>query len=117
MFSGNIAMQALSLPTRQLSRTEYEAMRTRENAACAALAAKWGMEAIGRDFPLHLSRAGPAIPGEWYIIRDGVRRKATAAQARDLDRVAGHGVHAFGPICAIEDLTKDSMSCRRKADT
>lgn len=108
-------MQALSLPTRQISRAEYEAMRIRENAACAALAAKWGVEAIGRDFPLHLSRAGPAIPDEWYIIRDGVRRKTTAAQARELNLVASHGVYALGPICALEDLTKNSMSWRLKA--
>ncbi len=37
--------------------------RSRENISCAALAAKWGVEAVGRDFPLLLSHAGHAIAG------------------------------------------------------
>lgn len=37
--------------------------RMRESA-CAALAAKWQVDAVGRDYRLHLSRAGPAVAGE-----------------------------------------------------
>lgn len=85
-----------------LSRAEYEAIRARERASCAALAAKWGVDAVGRDCPLYLSPAGPGLAGEWYVIDKGMRRKATASQARELNRVASHGVHAIGPVYATE---------------
>jgi len=90
----------LSAQAPPASRGPYDAMRARENAACAALAHNWGVEAVGRDYPLHLSRAGPAVAGEWYVIRNGKRCKASAAQAGDLDRVCRYGVHAIGPIYA-----------------
>jgi hypothetical protein len=95
-------MHTSSTPTPCVSRAEYEAMHAREKASCAALAAKWQVDAVGRDYPLHLSRAGPAIAGEWYVIRKGIRRKPTAAQERELDRVGGYGVHAIGPLYAAE---------------
>ena len=101
-----------SAPTRCVSRAEYEAIRAREKAACVALAAKWQVDAVGRDYPLHLSRAGPAIAGEWYVIRKGTRRKATVAQERELDRVGGYGVHAIGPSYAAEASTKGRMGLR-----
>ncbi|MGA8699364.1 MAG: hypothetical protein WB689_37170 [Xanthobacteraceae bacterium] len=88
------------------ARAEYEALHARENASCKALAVKWGVEAVGRDYPLHLSRAGPSVAGEWYVIRQGVRCKTTAAQARKLNRVGRYGVHAIGPIYATEASTK-----------
>lgn len=84
----------------RISRAQYEAIRANGIASGAALARKWRVEAVGRDYPLHLSRAGPAVAGEWYVISDGVRHKATAAQARVLDRVGHYGVHAIGPIYA-----------------
>ena len=93
-----IDASAVQLP--HISRAQYEAIRQSENASCAALASKWGVEAVGRDYPLHLSRAGPAVAGEWYVICKGMRREATAAQARDLERVCRYGVHAIGPIYA-----------------
>jgi hypothetical protein len=99
-------MQASPSPAPHISRAEYEAIRARENASCKALAAKWGAEAVGRDYPLHLSRAGPAVAGEWFVIRQGVRCKTTAAQARKLNRVGRYGVHAIGPIYATEASTK-----------
>lgn len=83
----------------RISRAQYEAIRANEIASCAALARKWRVEAVGRDYP-YLNRAGPAVAGEWYVISDGVRHKATAAQARVLDRVGHYGVHAIGPIYA-----------------
>lgn len=81
----------------------YEAIRACERAACAALAAEWGVDAVGRDWPLYLSRVGADTAGEWYVIDKGVRRKATASQARKLNRVASQGVHAIGPVYATED--------------
>lgn len=101
-------MQASPSPAPHISGAEYEALRSRENASCAALAVKWGVEAVGRDYPLHLSRAGPAVAGEWYVIRERVRRKTTAAQARKLNRVGRYGVHAIGPIYATEASTKSN---------
>lgn len=98
---------AVQLPC--ISRAQYEATRARENAACAACAHKWGVEAVGRDYPLHLSRAGPAVAGEWYVICKRGRRKATAAQARDLDRLCSSGVHAIGPIYATA-ASNDSVA-------
>jgi len=85
-----------------LSRAEYLSLRAREDASCAALATKWGVEGVGRDHPLFLSRAGPELAGEWYIIRKGVRCKPNAAQARQLNRVGSYGVHAIGPIYATK---------------
>jgi hypothetical protein len=58
--------------------------------------AKWRVNAVGRDYPLHPSRAGPAIAGAWYVIRKGTGQKATVAQGRELDRVGGYRVHAIG---------------------
>jgi hypothetical protein len=105
-------MHTSSAPTRCVSRAEYEAIRAREKAACAALAVEWQVDAVGRDYPLHLSRAGPAVAGEWYIIRKGVRRKATAAQERELDRVGSYDVRAIGPFYAAEASTKGTMRPR-----
>lgn len=95
------------------SRAQYLAIRARENASCAVLASKWAVQAVGRDYPLHLSRAGPAAVGDWYVIRDGVHRKATAAQARDLDRVGYYGVHAIGPIYANASSTEPAVTHQR----
>jgi hypothetical protein len=95
-------MHTSSASTRCVSRAQYEVIRAGEKTACAALAAEWQVDAVGRDYPLHLSRAGPAIAGEWYVIRKGIGRKATAAQERELDRVGGYGVHAIGPFYAAE---------------
>jgi hypothetical protein len=97
------------------SRANYEAMRTRERISCAALAAKWGVVAIGRDCPRYLSRtSADDIAGDWYVICN-TRRKATASEARELDRVAGHGVHAIGPVYATEasDLSGSPAACVR----
>ena len=93
-------MDPASARAPRISRDQYDAVRARENAACAALAHKWGVEAVGRDYPLYLSRAGPSVAGEWYVVRNAERCKATAAQARDLDRVCRYGVHAVGPVYA-----------------
>ena len=57
-------MHTSSASMRCVSRAQYEAIRACEKAACAALAAKWQVDAVGRDYPLHLSRAGAAIAGE-----------------------------------------------------
>jgi hypothetical protein len=99
-------MQASPSLAPHMSHMGYEAIRARENASCKALAAKWGVEAVGRDYPLYISRAGSAVAGEWYVIRDGVRSKTTAAQARELNRVGRYGVHAIGPIYVAEASTK-----------
>lgn len=81
----------------RVSAAQYEAIRAKETASCAVLARKWGVEAVGRDYP-YLSRAGPAVAGEWYVIRNGARRRATPAQSRILDDVGYYGVHAIGPV-------------------
>lgn len=93
-------MDAPAMQGPPISRAQYEAIRANETTSCTALARKWGVEAVGRDYPLYLSRAGTAVAGEWYVIRDGVRRKAAAAQVRALDRVGHCGVHAIGPVYA-----------------
>ncbi len=63
-------------------------MRTRESARYAELAAKWGVDAVGRDLPLYMSRAGPAVSGQWYAIRGGKRCKPTPVEVLELDRIA-----------------------------
>jgi hypothetical protein len=85
------------------SRANYETTRTVERISCAAIAAKWGVAAVGRDYPQYLSRTGADdMAGEWYVICNGARRKATASEARELDRAVAHGVHAIGPVYAAE---------------
>jgi len=59
-----MTMRASPAPKTRTSRAEYLVARAREDAFCAALATKWGVEAVGRDYPLLLSRAGPAVIGE-----------------------------------------------------
>lgn len=81
---------------------KFGAIRAQEEASCAALAAKWGIEAVGRDYPLYLTRAGDAVPGEWYVIRKGMRCKASRSQVRELSRVCSYGMYAIGPIRAAE---------------
>ncbi len=95
-------MQASPAAKPHVSRTDYLTVRAREDASCAAFATKWGVEAVGRDHPLFLSRARSALAGEWCVIRKGIRCKPNAAQARQLNRVGSYGVHAIGPIYAAE---------------
>jgi hypothetical protein len=90
-------MNALAPKGPRISRAQYEAIGANEMASCAALAKKGRVESAGRDYPW-LSGAGAAVAGEWYVISYGVRHKATAAQARVLDRVGYYGVHTIGPI-------------------
>jgi len=101
-------MDAPAVQGLRISRAQYEAIRANETASCAALASKWGVEAVGPDY--HLSRAGPAVAGEWYVIRDGLRHKTTAAQAQVLDRVGYYDVHAIGPIYASASSTEPDPS-------
>jgi len=103
-------MDTLATQGPGISHAQYEAIRANETASCAALARKWGVEAVGRDYPLYLSRADLAVAGEWYVIRDTVRRKATAAQSRTLDRVGHYGVHAIGPIYASQSSIEPDPS-------
>lgn len=86
-----------------LTREQYEAIRAREAATYAALAAAWGVEAVGRGYPSHHTRSNGyryMRPGRWYVIRDGERLPASAAQARALNRVGSHGVGQIGPVAA-----------------
>jgi hypothetical protein len=94
------------------TRVEFRAIRAQEDASCAALAVKWRIEAVGRDYPLYLTRAGDAVPGEWYLIRKGMRCKASRSQARELSRACSYGVYAIGPIRAVE-FPKTEQSWRR----
>jgi hypothetical protein len=89
-----------------LTREQYDAIVAREIAACAALATKWGVEAIGRDYPAQVIRANGyrlVRAGKWYVVRAGERSPATASQARALNSTGvAHGVESVGPIAATE---------------
>lgn len=91
-------------PLAHLSCGEYEAICTRQRAAAAALAAKWGAESVGRGYPDRITRSNGyqfMRAGKWYIVRNGERVRATAAQARALNATGvGHGVEQVGPISA-----------------
>ena len=70
----------------------------------ASLAAAWGVDAIGREGPQHVTRRHGkwyiVRPGKWYIVRAGERAGATAAQSRALNRAEGYSVGYIHPIDA-----------------
>lgn len=86
--------------TSTLTVTEWQANQQRMTVALAALAAKWGVEAVGRDYPRQAVRNGgyhfPRV-GKWYVVRAGERRPATAAQSRALN-AAGSALTTYGSI-------------------
>lgn len=100
-----------------LSATERRAERERMTAALAALAAEWGVDAVGREYPRHVTRSDGyrfARPGKWYVVRDGKRVPATAAQARRLN-TAGSALSAYGaigPIAALAALRAAGLQPR-----
>jgi hypothetical protein len=71
----------------------------------AALAAKWRVDAVGRDKPdrdnLHISVAARQY-GRWYIIRDGNQVDATPLQATTMDLVVGPVLGSIGPVAATK---------------
>lgn len=87
-----------------LSRDQYNTILAREIADAAALATKWGVEAVGRGYPVRVTRTtGHTFmrAGKWYVVRGGDRQPASAAQARALNATGvAHGVEQVGPIGA-----------------
>lgn len=86
--------------TSTLTATEWQANQQRMTAALAALAAKWGVEAVGREYPRHVTRADGyrfTRAGKWYVLRAGERHPATAAQSRALN-AAGSALTTYGSI-------------------
>lgn len=78
--------------------------RPKRERDLAALAAKWRVDAVGRDKP-----GGDIFPasfaalryGRWYIVRDGKRVDASPIQATTMDLVVGAlPPGSFGPIMA-----------------
>lgn len=92
-----------SAPYAHLDRTQYLAQREAQMAALAALAHKWDVEAVGRSYPTDHRRSGGyryTRAGRWYVVREGVRCAATAAQARALNRVGVSGFASVGPVAS-----------------
>lgn len=86
--------------TSALSAAEWQANQERMTAALAALATALGVEAVGREYPRHVARRGGysfVRAGKWYVVRDGERVPATAAQSRQL-RAAGSALTTYGSI-------------------
>lgn len=70
--------------------------------ALAALAAKWDVEAVGRGYPRHVTRADGyrhVRRGKWYVVRAGERIRASASQSRALN--AASALSAYGSIGPI----------------
>jgi hypothetical protein len=71
----------------------------------AALAAKWHVDAVGRDkpdrdnFPTSLAALQY---GRWYIVRDGKRVDASPVQATTMDLVFGPHLGSIGPVAATK---------------
>ena len=58
--------------------------------ALAAIARRWKADAVGRDYPHHVKRSDGyryIVAGNWYLIRQGKRIPANAAQARVLNAI------------------------------
>lgn len=79
---------------------EYHAQRERRYQAFAALARQWAVDAVGRGYPDHVTMANGCRVvrvGKWYVVQDGKRIRATAAQARKLNAIGSESVGAIGP--------------------
>lgn len=88
------------LGTSTLTATEWRANQQRMTAALAAIAAKWGVEAVGRGYPRQIVRGDgyrTTRAGKWYVVRAGERAPATAAQSRVLN-AAGSALAPYGSI-------------------
>jgi hypothetical protein len=71
----------------------------------AALAAKWRVDAVGRDKPARdiVPASVAALQyGRWYIVRDGKRVDASPVQATTMDLVAGPCQGSIGPVAATK---------------
>lgn len=93
-------------PASPLLPGQYQALVSAETARLAALASKWGVEAVGREYPVSTTHAGAGgyryvVKGKWYVVRVGQRQRASAAQARALNAatpVMGNGVGSIYPV-------------------
>jgi hypothetical protein len=77
--------------------------RPKRERDLAALAAKWQVDAVGRDKPVrdHLPTSLAARQyGRWYIVRDGRRVDASPVQATTMDLVFGPQLGLVGPVVA-----------------
>lgn len=71
----------------------------------AALAAKWHVDAVGRDKPhqdIFPTSIAARTYGTWYIVRDGKRVDASPVQATTMDLVVGPRLGSLGPIAATK---------------
>jgi hypothetical protein len=79
--------------------------RSKRERDLAALAAKWRVDAVGRDKPdkdnLPTSLAALQY-GRWYIVRDGKRLDASPVQATTMDLVFGPHLGSIGPVAATK---------------
>jgi hypothetical protein len=79
--------------------------RAKRERDLAALAAKWRVDAVGRDkpgegnFPTSLAALQY---GRWYIVRDGKRVDASPVQATTMDLVFGPHLGLIGPVAAAK---------------
>lgn len=86
--------------TSALTASKWQANQQRISDALAALASRWNVEAVGREYPRHVTRADGyrlVRRGKWYVVRAGERSFATAAQARALN-AAGSSMSTYGSI-------------------
>jgi hypothetical protein len=79
--------------------------RPKRERDLAALAAKWRVDAVGRDKPErdNLPTSVAALRyGRWYIVLDGKRLDASPLQATTMDLVVGPRLGSVGPISAMK---------------
>lgn len=81
------------------------AHRPKRERDLAALAAKWGVDAVGRDKPdrdIFPISAAARLYGRWYIVRDGKRLEASPVQATTMDLVFAPRLGSIGPVAATK---------------
>ena len=82
---------------------DFEAARIRERESLAALASKWGVEAVGRRYPRHVTRANGyrlVRRGTCYVVIGGEWQDATSAQARQINALVFDPYASIGPIAS-----------------
>jgi hypothetical protein len=102
----NHRCQAILTDTTDQSNGAFDMLaghRPKRERDLAALAAKWRVDAVGREklnrdsFPTSLA----ALQfGSWYVVHDGKRVDASAVQATTMDLVVGPRLGSIGPIAA-----------------
>jgi hypothetical protein len=95
-----LLLDSKELETEKLNK-KTKPLAVRRNGLLAELAAEWGVEAIGRDYPRkYVPRTGFIGAGVWYVIWYGKRIPVSPAKLHVLQRLRGSNTCRIRPVPA-----------------